>query len=217
MDGDNPFLRFLKDSGIQYKEPRNAGERSHPPAEPSADENRQLKERYNCYLVSRVAPPGIASVLSSGEMEQLPAVVAALDWASKPVRGLMLRGGVGSGKSVAAAVAMRELISMKSGSASWHTPNAFVSAVMHSYDENAPKLGLDVVVVDDVGRETKADFCEALCEFIDTHSTRFVLTTNLTRDDFKQRYDARLIDRLNHYAKAIAVKGPSRRRQDGGF
>jgi hypothetical protein len=85
--------------------------------------------------------------------------------------------------------------------------------VLHSYDERAPKLGRALVVVDDVGRETKGSFDEALCAFLDDASTRFVLTTNLDRAAFRARYEDRLIDRLNDCARAITAVGESRRKR----
>jgi DNA replication protein DnaC len=105
------------------------------------------------------------------------------------------------------------MIRSRRSSVSWHRPNDFVSAVLHSYDSEAPKLGCHLVVIDDCGRETKTDFCEALCAFIDDTDTPFVLTTNMQKEAFRKHYDERLIDRLNHCAKALAVKGDSRRKK----
>src|SRR5690606_11973582 len=166
--------------------------------------------------IRRITPPGVSTVVLGG-LEFGPAIKAVREWYGSDKRGLMIRGGVGSGKSVAAGVAVHDYVRSVNYAASWHRPNDFVSAVLHAYDERSPKLGSGLVVVDDIGRETKADFEEALCAFIDDVDTRFILTTNLVRDDFRARYDSRLIDRLNHCAIAVSLKERSRRRQDGGF
>lgn len=175
-------------------------------SETSADRYRRLAKRM---------PPSVAAALCDGSFAHCDATLAVVEWAASGTRGLMLRGGVGAGKSLAAALPL--LSDVVFAGASWHRPDDFVSAVLHAYDDRAPKLGSRIVVVDDVGRETKADLDEALCAFIDDKDTRFILTTNLKREDFRKRYDARLVDRLNHCAIAITVKGESRRKQTGGF
>ena len=156
--------------------------------------------------------PALARAVLTGTREDTDAVRLVLRWVDSGRRGLLLRGGVGAGKSFAAALAVHKL-----GEASWHRPNDFVSAVLHAYDDAAPKLSKRLVVIDDVGRETKTDFEEALCAFLDDSDARFILTANLTRDDFSKRYDLRLIDRLNDCAVAATAKGESRRKQTGGF
>lgn len=196
------------------------------PSPPTAEERAEAeraREAENARIVAHrieravcsCLPPIVAEVVN-GPLTDTPGVVAVREWLASPARGLVIRGGVGVGKTVAAGALARMCIA-QGRAVSWHRPNEFVSAVLHSYDERSPKLAKGVVIIDDVGRETKADFEESVCTFIDDRDTRFVITTNLTRDDFRARYDARLIDRLNHCARAVALKGASRRRQDGGF
>lgn len=159
-----------------------------------------------------VLPPKLRATLAGGCVELTQATRAVDTWtAERKSRVLMIRGGVGVGKSVAAARAVTLSVDAGRRSCSWHRPNDFVSAVLHAYDGHAPKLGGDLVVIDDVGRETKADFCEALCAFIDDYAASILLTTNLTKDQFRERYDVRLIDRLREVGHAVDVKGASRR------
>jgi hypothetical protein len=111
---------------------------------------------------------------------------------------------------------------------SWLHPDEFVSAVFYSYDQHAPKLGSDLLVIDEMGSERKPDFKHALSHFINTRHARFICTTMLGREQFWERYadkDANdqflprgghFIDRLNHFARAFTIKGESRRRNDGG-
>jgi chromosomal replication initiation ATPase DnaA len=157
-------------------------------------------------------PPKLQATLAAGCIELTPATRAVDSWMSdRTSRVLLIRGGVGVGKSVAAARAVTLSVDAGRRSVSWHRPNDFVSAVLHAYDGHAPRLGGDLVVIDDVGRETKADFCEALCAFIDDYAASILLTTNLTKDQFSSRYDVRLIDRLREVGRAVDVKGASRR------
>jgi DNA replication protein DnaC len=74
------------------------------------------------------------------------------------------------------------------------------------------------VAIDDVGRETKAEFSEALCAFIDDCAARVIMTTNLTKAQFRERYsDPRLLDRMREVGQAVDLKGVSRRRQSEDF
>lgn len=203
---------------IAEREERWAKQRAAENAE-RAKRDAEASERNKALEVERLkklVPPSLAWVMDGSELES-ESVVATVKWLDSDRRGLMLRGGVGSGKSVGAAVALRSIASKYRATTSWHRPNDLVSAVLHSYDENAPKLGRSLVVIDDVGRETKADFGEALCSFIDDTDTRFVITTNLKKDEFRARYDERLVDRLNDCARAVTVKNASMRKKDGGF
>lgn len=166
-----------------------------------------------------VPPKARKVVLEQVTLERTEAVQAALEWErADQYRVVLLRGGVGVGKSIAAAAAAYASAARGRRHISWHRPNDFVSAMLHAYDPTAPKLGLDLVVIDDLGRETKHDFDEALCAFFDETETRCVLTTNLGAQEFKDRYDVRVLDRLRECAVAIACKGTSRRAGGGvGF
>ena len=46
---------------------------------------------------------------------------------------------------------------------------------------------------------------------------RTLITSNLSREDFAKRFDARIISRLNACARAVEIKGESRRTNGGGF
>lgn len=164
-------------------------------------------------------PPKIRRLLAADKPEATPAVQAIRAWeASSPKpRLFMIRGGVGVGKSVAAAVAIQTCIEAGRVSVSWHRPNDFVSAVLHWYDEKAPRIGCDLVVVDDIGRETKSDFGEALSAFLDDFDAPIVLTTNLTKEQIRERYDLRVLERMRADGHAVDIKGESRRPQGGNF
>ncbi len=182
----------------------------------AADRSR-LRDRESVFALDR-CPPAIKALVVSDDWDaSVMPVRSARAWASDDVRGLVLRGGVGTGKSVAAACAMAQDCQNQShglrGQYSWHRPNDFASGMLHSYDDKAPKIGTRMVVIDDIGRETKADFEEALVVLIDDHLTRFVLTTNLTVEELEKRYGERLVDRLHHECLFVSVAGNSKRRR----
>ena len=165
-----------------------------------------------------------------------PAVRAVRDWVKDPVRHLVLRGGVGCGKTTAACVAVKHWVEPTSmlvahdydyppgvridwherHEVAWLRPDQLVSAVLHDYDEHSPKLR-KYVVLDDMGLETKADFAAALCELLDRPDYVLLITTNLTKQRMRERYDMRVVDRLNNSGRAVDLPEKSMRRQDGGF
>ncbi len=186
-------------------------------------EQRERERRQHASLVKSALerlPGRLREAVLVTSHESTPAVQAAFNWLGTKKRLLMLRGGVGVGKTFAAALAAKSLAeaTTKTGvGISWHRPNDFVSAVLHTYDAESPKLGRTLVIVDDVGRETKADLCEALCAFLDDYTARVIITTNLKKADFRERYDARLVDRLREYGEAFDIKGESRRGTNEDF
>lgn len=181
------------------------------------EQQLQLQAKRQLEKSLSTLPPSAQAALD-GELDATPAVKAAMSWVDGDKRVLLLRGGVGVGKTLAAAVAARHGVEKHAmHSVSWHSPGKFASGVLHSYAEDAPKVGRDLVIIDDVGREMRADFGEALCSFLDEKSARILMTTNLSKEQFRERYDPRLIDRLGEIGAAVTVKGESRRRNTGGL
>lgn len=188
------------------------------------------KERTWRTCVTKVAPVRAARFAFDGRVTA--AVRAASEWLEKGAgEHLMLRGGTGCGKSVAACFVVKalcepnlpreryELLSYAARTpVCWLTPDLFVSAVMHAYEEESPRLRKHVII-DDVGREARIDlFSEALCRILDSSAHRLLMTTNLRKDQFRDRYqDKRLIDRMNETCVAIEIPDVSMRKQDGDF
>jgi len=222
---------------------RDAFRATHDPERAAREQAWQAgrKEREAAYRADlwrrryrRAAPVRIAD--AAWDARDTPAVLTVRDWLREPGRHLVLRGGVGCGKTTAACVAVKHWVDpaglpmggdhdySPGGRIDWHEqhdvswlrPDQLVSAVLHDYDEKSPKLRTHVVV-DDMGVETKADFAAALCELLDRAGHTVIITTNLTKVRFRERYDLRLLDRLNDTARAIDLPEKSMRKQDGGF
>lgn len=185
------------------------------------------RQRNAAANMSRV-PPKLRADIQAASIEGAalaawPGTASALSWwHGKKTRALLIRGSVGVGKSMAAAAVARVCAEAASGNngayaLAWLRPEELVSAVLHKYAENAPKLGNELVVIDDVGLENRPEFEHALCELLDDYTPRVVMTTNLTKDAFRERYGLRVIDRLNECGSAITVKGESRRKKSGDF
>lgn len=188
-----------------------------------ADEERLKRdtEEHRRQVITRVlqcVPPKYRETVLAENYRQTRAVEIALAWENdRAYRGLILRGGTGVGKSMASAAALAQAVRRWQLSISWHRPNDFVSAMLHGYDPESPKMGTQLLVIDDVGRETKADFEESFCAFLDDMQTRFIISTNLTRDAFEERYRGRVFDRLKECAVGFSLKGESMRRGGEGL
>jgi DNA replication protein DnaC len=193
--------------------------------------DRERRRRAAAFAVLGDLPPKVKAAIHEDRLQHgkdWPVIDASLAWLRTKSRVLLIRGGVGVGKTMAAGAVVAEYCRtaidecVRSGEVrrpfSWHRPNDFVSAMLHSYDPKAPTLGNELVVIDDIGRaQEKADFEEALCAFLDDNAQRLVMTTNLKKEDFRERYDARIIDRLLECGQAITIKGDSRRKPGGDF
>lgn len=129
---------------------------------------------------------------------------------------LMLRGGVGAGKSTAAACAVKYWTEYpeERGSCVWLKPDQLVSALHHAYDPTSPQLAR-WIVLDDIGRETKPGFEEALTEMLEKRGHTLLMTTNLTYEEMRDRYDRRVMDRLRDTTTAVDVPEESMRQGEG--
>ena len=136
-----------------------------------------------------------------------------------PSRGLILSGGVGTGKTFGACTA---LVHHRADDF-WFSTGTYVEpddlhAIRHPRrDDPGPKRELKgyITVLDDVGTETDPKFPHAFLELINeciSFTPRvLILTTNLTKEQFRERYDARIIDRLNSFETWVQLRGASRR------
>lgn len=117
---------------------------------------------------------------------------------------LVLVGGTGCGKSVAAAFAC--LYSLQR-SVKWRSANAIVRAFAQLYGDGPAQqqqcFDCDLLVMEDVGTEADAARMEAaMVELLEARGKdpdrRVIITTNLTQDAFFQAYpDERLHSRLS--------------------
>lgn len=185
---------------------------------------KKHRQEWNRRLLVAV-PWTAADRVVSGEYDpQWPAVQLATDWLqnASASRHIMFRGPTRSGKTLASTLIVRHWLEpgKSRGEVRILHPDALISAVLHDYDPQSPKLGRDVglVVVDDIGRETKPGIGEALCQVLDRRALRVVMSTNLDKQGFRDRYqDARLLERLRESTFAADVKPVGERRPSGDF
>lgn len=233
----NPFLKFLSENNIQLSAPRTPEQRVEDSMLEAEEDlsSGPVRKSWMDRVEDACPVANWIHVFASPDVETIAttAVKKLFGHGNELTRNLVLRGGVGTGKTTAACIAVSKYLaprvtkaageygpymitSRHSREVSWLRPDELVSAVLHSYDSSSPKLA-SMLIVDDMGRETKADFPEALCTILDSGRHRLLITTNLTKQQMRERYDLRLIDRLNEHCVAVDVPGKSMRRQDGGF
>ena len=120
---------------------------------------------------------------------------------------LVLSGGTGSGKSVAAAYAVAQL----RGGLWYSAPQIariFAASFGDQYDEQRKVHDAALLVVDDVGTETKIG--TALIEILESRKRsarimRTIISTNLNAQEFARRYpDPRIASRMLPTAGAVA-------------
>lgn len=214
---DYEEIRARLESDHEYVALREQEQREREARQAAEEEESRVETWKRRYF--EAAP--VTCAARAWNAENTPGVTAVNQWLANGCKtNLILRGGVGCGKTSAACVAVKSwtepVRNRLTRHVAWLRPDQLVSAVMHSYDENAPKLR-DWIVLDDIGRESKSDFVEAFCELLDMPDMVIIGTTNLTKQQIRERYDARLVDRLNDSCIAIDLPGRSLRRQDGGF
>jgi DNA replication protein DnaC len=173
----------------------------------------QRRERLNAATLEHVLPPKVLRFLRSGRIKETDASKAAQVWFNDNVdRVLILRGPQGTGKTNAAGLIVKSSVERGKRGVSWHRPNDFVSAVLHQYDDDAPELGTQLVVIDDMGQETKADFALAMTMFLDDYGARLIITTNDLENVSAERYaDTRLMERFKEDTQTFELTGPSMR------
>lgn len=129
---------------------------------------------------------------------------------------LFLLGQAGIGKTYAAACALAEAHDGRLIRAS-----QLVTVMYPSYDDDSHGevhtgwFG----VLEDLGVEfDEKRFSPALAEYLETRLDKpTIVTSNLSAQAIRDRYDPRLADRIRDLAVVVEMVGPSMRRQDGGL
>lgn len=157
--------------------------------------------------------------LIEGEEEVTEALRAVREWAATSKPTLILAGGVGSGKTVAA------LSFVCSRAVSWQMVRCGRVGAMHERWQSeredhveALRMNVPVMILDDLGQEHLDDRrnMTALSELFDcrkSERTRTIVTTNLTADQARKRYPEPIIDRWREAAKWVSLDQASLRRR----
>ena len=145
--------------------------------------------------------------------EEAP-ILLTREWLATSKTWLVLMGGVGTGKSVAAAWA---LLQSRPKRCMWETAVG-LAARAGGFDGQTHALrlkGCDVLVVDDLGVEHSSEFGRSVLAEVLLHrheeGLSTVLTTNLSGAAFRERVGERLADRIRGDCATRAFGGDSLR------
>lgn len=180
-------------------------------AEDAARDLEERDKRRTAELVDLGAPR--RAILAARERKDTPAMRKVAEWSQGEKTILVLSGRPGCGKTVAA---------VSWGFVSSHTPvflraAAFAMASRYNPEERAVWARAGALILDDLGAEyqdAKGSFAVDLDELIDTvygDMRRMIITTNAGAEDFKQRYGARVADRIREAGEFYVCKNESLR------
>lgn len=143
--------------------------------------------------------------------EHLPAYDEIIDWLiDTRGRGLMLMGECGLGKSTILNYVIPAIFRTKTNKVLRSIPAKELAAVERNV---AP-----FIIIDDLGTEsikndygTKIDAVADAISYAEDSSKTLLITTNLSPNSLKERYDERTLDRLRK-CKVVIIKGKSFRK-----
>mgnify|MGYP003636925433 FL=1 len=140
--------------------------------------------------------------------EHLSAYDEVIDWmVDTRGRGLMLMGECGLGKSTILNYVIPAIFRTKTNKVLRSIPAKELAAV----DKNVAPF----IIIDDLGTEsikndygTKVDAVADAISYAEDSSKTLLITTNLSPNSLKERYDERTLDRLRK-CKVVIIKGKS--------
>ena len=143
--------------------------------------------------------------------DHLPAYDEIIDWmVDTKGRGLMLMGECGLGKSTILNYVIPAIFRTKTNKVLRSIPAKELAAV----DKNVAPF----IIIDDLGTEsikndygTKVDAVADAISYAEDSSKTLLITTNLSPNSLKERYDERTLDRLRK-CKVVIIKGKSFRK-----
>ena len=143
--------------------------------------------------------------------EHLPSYDEIIDWmVDTRGRGLMLMGECGLGKSTILNYVIPAIFRTRTNKVLRSVPAKELVAV----DRNVAPF----IIIDDLGTEsikndygTKIDAVADAISYAEDSSKTLLITTNLSPNSLKERYDERTLDRLRK-CKVVIIKGKSFRK-----
>lgn len=168
-----------------------------------------------------------AEIIAAGANDS-PTTLAVRDFAAGPKTFCLLMGDAGSGKTIAAAEALLRARIAWNGGKDWAYSNReakFVQAtdlarLSYFELEAQQRLGrlerVPWLVIDDLGAELMTPgWASNLGEIINvrsSHRRKTLITSNLSAEEFKARYDSRTISRIRGDGVVISSGNVDQRR-----
>lgn len=150
---------------------------------------------------------------------QTSAVLTVRKWQSSGKSWCVLLGNTGTGKSVAASLAIRDAV--VAGRSGVMMRASDFARVAGGFDGMADKLlSVWVLVIDDFGTEHLSDFARSVLFSVMSarHDMRkpTIITSNLSGQEFRERLGSRLADRIRNDCIVVDMRGESLRGKAGG-
>lgn len=192
-----------------------------------AEVERARLDRRRRDAAGRLEAAGVPleALVAAGKPRKTAAIEAVDAWIYGLTTGgrpfLVLLGGVGTGKTVAAAYALRLLVAADGRGRSGLFLRAVEACRVGMFGDDAARVSTwrsaGVLVVDDLGFEVRSSTWAAnFDDLLDARTSSkapTVITSNLTVEGFRERYGERVADRLSARAKVVGLGVGSLRRE----
>jgi len=190
-------------------------------AERREREERDRRHQARLLLSDAPVPRPVLDAIIDGTLEATAALSVMRKWlearrtkGSKPT--LVLLGGAGCGKTTAAVYAMAQDPHRATYAKIRDVANLYRAGFGEDSARFEAMLRDGLLVVDELTTERDVDLGRAaLHEVIDERQAKgrsTVLIANRTKAEFRERYDARTIDRLREGAVVVELAGKSMRK-----
>lgn len=135
--------------------------------------------------------------------------------------GLILRGGVGTGKTTLSVCIMREALKQDVRAYFLSLPSLASGLLSRKDAEERSKFNhkintVPLLVIDDLGAETEQRWVvNRIEELINERTNRSlptIVTTNLRNEELTERYTRRTLDRIRSFCEVITCRGESLRK-----
>lgn len=167
-------------------------------------------------IIACGGPEALVELVAHGPLDKtLPVMDELAEWQKSKRRIVILSGPVGVGKTVGG---VRWLMNHGGISPCFTRAGDFEARGRYSHAWRSEWQNASGMVLDDMGAEykdAKGNLLADLDTLIDTYAVgrgKLVITTNLSWDDFQERYEERISSRIVGSAKWVNVAGPDRRR-----
>jgi DNA replication protein DnaC len=191
--------------------------------------NQAQEEAIQADMPDALAGMGLEQqeIIALADLQDWPAVVRVREWIASDSLFLVMGGAVGTGKSLASALALQlaciERMPMADGRIGqrWTHRGTFLKAQelarLQTYGPEAEvaweRLRIrKLLIIDDLGTEAvTAHWLANIADLIDARmrrNVRTILTTNLTYPQFAAQYQARVMRRLQEHGHFFKAEKP---------
>ena len=200
-----------------------AERREHEDAERERLQAQEATRRDAARRLRRCGLPERLRQVAFGEDDLAEHHRAARRWGAGELRGLVLSGPVGTGKTWTAAAALRQLVARRT--VLWTSAPLLFAQLGSPRGGERHEAALDLLtartalVLDDLDKARPTDYgAEQLFLAVDTrveHRKPLLVTTNLTLGElaarYPQPYGEAIASRLAGYCEHVELRGPDRR------